>query len=71
LFTPNFIFNQYFNIVANQINFEDSKKTERNHGFYFLSFILTTEIAPHLKHQKNILPDETKIYRCCFSLGLL
>jgi hypothetical protein len=75
LFTPKFIFNQsYFNIVANQINFEDysGKKTERNHGFLFLSFISLTEIAPLFRTSKKIFYRmKPKFIRCCFSLGIL
>jgi hypothetical protein len=42
-------------MVANQINFEDysGKKTERSHGFLFLSFISPTEIAQSFKTSKK------------------
>jgi hypothetical protein len=56
-------FNQsYFNIVANQINFEDySGKKPKGIMAFILSFISPTEMHLYLEHQKNILPDETKI----------
>jgi hypothetical protein len=55
-------FNQsYFNIVANQINFEDySGKTERNHGFFISKFISPHGDCTLCRTSKKYLPDENQ-----------